>query len=83
LRRRSIRNNYKDPVVPAKIDEFITRLSAMQRAIDTAKAQYAHIIGGSSGVKIWGYAEVNRVLTSMKDPEYKSFVNQVLPFINP
>jgi hypothetical protein len=70
-------------VIPAKVNEFVVRLSAMQRAIDTAKAQYAHLIGGPSGVKIWGYAEVNRVLTSMRDPTYKSFVNQVLPFINP
>lgn len=35
--------------------------AAMQRAIDTAKADYAHLIGGESGVKVWGYAECNRV----------------------
>ncbi|KAI8469560.1 MAG: hypothetical protein J3K34DRAFT_277261 [Monoraphidium minutum] len=79
----SIRSQYVDPVLPDRVALFVTRLSAMQLAIDTAKADYAPLLGGEAGVKIWGYAEVNRVLGSMADPTYKSFVNQVLPFIDP
>ncbi|GBF91324.1 hypothetical protein Rsub_03644 [Raphidocelis subcapitata] len=79
----SIRNNYKDPIIPSKVDHFVRQLSAMQKAIDAAKAEHAHLIGGPDGVKIWGYAEVNRVLKSMRDPEYKCFINQVVPAIDP
>lgn len=79
----SIRHNYQDPIDPSRAQWFRRSLSDMMRAIDTAKIHYADLVGGESGVKIWGYAEVNRVLTSMRDPTYKSFVNQVLPYINP
>ena len=33
----------------------------MQRAIDTAKADLAELMQGEGAVRIWGYAEVNRV----------------------
>jgi hypothetical protein len=36
----------------------VRQLSAMQKAIDAAKAEHAHLVGGPDGVKIWGYVSV-------------------------
>ncbi len=33
--------------------------------MDSAKLDYAELVGGERGVKIWGYAEVNRVSGSV------------------
>ena len=59
--RRLIRRNYVDPVIPDRVAAMRRVLSDMQRAIDDAKAAHAGLVGGEAGVRVWGYAEVNRV----------------------
>lgn len=72
------------PAVPARVVRFTRLLSEMQRAVDQAKADHAALLAaGGGGMRVWCYAEVNRVKQSMADPSYASFVTAVLPRIDP
>jgi hypothetical protein len=48
--------------VPERAAHFRRTLSSAQRAIDAAKADFSDLVAGPGGAKVYGYAEVNRVL---------------------
>lgn len=75
-----LQKNYTYPPNPQATARLIFDLSEKQRAVDQAKADYWYLV---DNVYIWNYAEVNKVVDSLKDFNFQNVVNNVLPFVTP